>query len=89
MATSASVKVLSKDVMLLEKDGKKLYMKVEGIDDFRWRISSAKSDFTFDSPNPGIFIIGFDADLDLSKKQKIKVIFMPGELQNVQYKSLL
>ena len=72
-----------------EKDGKKLYLKVEGAENVRWRISPAKSDFTFDSPNPGIFIIGFDTDLNVSKKQKIKVTFMPGELQEVQYKSLL
>ena len=88
MATSASAKVLADDVMLLEKDGKKLYLKVEGVGNIRWRISPAKSDFTFDSPNPGVSIVGFDTDLNLSKRQKIKVVLMPGELKEVQYKSL-
>ena len=88
MATPASAKVLADDVILLEKDGKKLYLKVEGVENIRWRISPAKSDFTFDSPNPGVSIVGFDTDLNLSKRQKIKVVLMPGELKEVQYKSL-
>ncbi len=89
MATPASAKVLADDVVLLEKDGKKLYLKVEGVENIRWRISPAKSDFTFDSPNPGVSIVGFDTDLNLSKRQKIKVVLMPGELKEIQYKSLL
>ena len=58
------------------------------MENIRWRISPAKSDFTFDSPNPGVSIVGFDTDLNLSKRQKIKVVLMSGELKEVQYKSL-
>ena len=57
MVTPASAKILSENVMLLEKDGKKLYIKVEGPRKIRWHILPAQSDFSYDSPNPGISII--------------------------------
>ncbi|RHR56934.1 heparinase II/III family protein [Parabacteroides sp. AF17-28] len=89
MVTPASAKILSDNVMLLEKDGKKLYVKVEGPKKVRWHISPAQSDFSCDSPNPGISVIGFDMDLELSAKQKIKVFLLPGENKNVTYQSVL
>ncbi|WP_288732800.1 heparinase II/III family protein [uncultured Parabacteroides sp.] len=89
MVTPASAKILSENVMLLEKDGKKLYIKVEGPRKMRWHILPAQSDFSYDSPNPGISIIGFDTDLELSAKQRIKVFLLPGENKNVTYKSIL
>lgn len=89
MVTPASAKILSENVMLLEKDGKKLYIKVEGPRKIRWHILPAQSDFSYDSPNPGISIIGFDTDLELSAKQRIKVFLLPGENKNVTYKSIL
>ena len=77
MVTPASAKIISDNVMLLEKDGKK------------WHISPAQSEFSYDSPNPGISIIGFDTDLELSAKQSIKVLLLPGENKKVSYKSVL
>ena len=44
MVTPASAKILSENVMLLEKDGKKLYIKVEGPRKIRWHILPAQSD---------------------------------------------
>lgn len=89
MVTPASAKIVSDNVMLLEKDGKKLYIKVEGPEKVRWHIRPAQSEFSYDSPNPGISIIGFDTDLGVSAKQKIKVFLLPGENKNVTYQSVL
>ena len=89
MVTPASAKIVADNVMLLEKDGKKLYIKVEGPKKVRWHISPAQSEFSYDSPNPGILIIGFDTDLELSAKQSIRVFLLPGENKNVTYKSVL
>lgn len=89
MVTPASAKIVSNNVMLLEKEGKKLYIRVEGPKDVRWHISPAQSVFTPDSPNPGISIIGFDTDLELSTKQRIKVYLLPEENKNVSYQSVL
>lgn len=79
MVTPASAKVISDRVMLLEKDGKKLYLKVEGPKEIKWNISQAQSDYSYDSPNPGISLIGFDTDLKLSAKQKVRVYLLPDE----------
>ena len=89
MVTPASAKIVADNVMLLEKDGKRLYIKVEGPKKVRWHISPAQSEFSYDSPNPGISIIGFDTDLELSVKQSIRVFLLPGENKNVTYKSVL
>ena len=89
MVTPASAKIVADNVMLLEKDGKRLYIKVEGPKKVRWHISPAQSEFSCDSPNPGISIIGFDTDLELSVKQSIRVFLLPGENKNVTYKSVL
>lgn len=89
MVTPASAKVISDNVMLLEKDGKKLYIRVEGPKKVRWHISPACSEFSYDSSNPGISIIGFDTDLELSAKQRLKVFLLPEENKDVTYESIL
>lgn len=89
MVTSATAKILSENVMLLEQDGKKLYIRVEGLEKIRWRIVPAEPDFSYNSPNPGVSLIGFDVDLELSRKQKVKVYLLPEENKEIQYTSLL
>ena len=79
MVTPASAKVISDHVMLLEKEGKKLYLKVEGPEEIKWNISQAQSDYSYDSPNPGISLIGFDTDLKLAAKQQVRVYLLPDE----------
>lgn len=77
MATPASATVLSDRVMLLEKDGKKLYIKVESDTPVRWSVTPAKSAFSYDSDNPGISLIRFDTDLKVNDKQTIRVSLYP------------
>ena len=89
MVTSATAKILSENVMLLEQNGKKLYIRVEGPEKIRWRIVPAEPDFSYNSPNPGVSLIGFDVDLELSRKQKVKVYLLPEENKEIQYTSLL
>ena len=74
-----SAKVISDRVMLLEKGGKKLYLKVEGPEEIKWNISQAQSDYSYDSSNPGISLIGFDTDLKLAAKQQVRVYLLPDE----------
>lgn len=89
MVTEATPKVLSDNLLLLEKDGKKLYLKVESKTPIRWNNHPAVSDFTFDSPNPGITIVSFDTDLKLGEKQNIKVFLIPDENKEVAYTSVM
>lgn len=89
MITPASAKVISDKMMVLEKDGKKLYLRVEGPEGVKWFIKPAQSDYTYDSPNPGISVVGFNTDLKVMEKQKISVYLLPGEKMDVKYQSVL
>lgn len=89
LTTSASVKQVSDNVVLLEKDGKKLYVKVDCPEPIRWQIQEAKSRYTFDSPISGITHVAFDTDLKLSAKQKITVYLIPGSDRKVDFKPVL
>lgn len=89
LATPARATVISDKVMLLEKDGKKLYIKVSAPVPIRWHISPAVSPFSFNSPNPGVSIVGFDADLKLSSVQDITVCLIPEENKDVRYESVI
>lgn len=87
LVTSANPTIVSDKVMMLEKDGKKVYMRVECPTDIRWRIVPAVSDFTYDSPNPGVTIVYFDTNLKLQEKQNIKVFLIPEENKEITYHS--
>lgn len=89
LVTPAKAEIISDKVLLLEKDGKKLYVKVSGPESIRWHISPAVSPFSFDSPNPGITIVGFDADLKLSSVQNIIVCLIPEDNKDVKYESVI
>ncbi len=87
LVTPATAKVISGQVVELTKDGKKLYLKVEGIANPTWDIKPAKSTFSYDSDNPGISIITLNMDLKPSEERKIIVYLLPRENKNVSYKS--
>lgn len=65
---------------LLEKDGKKMYMKVSSPVPVRFYTTDATPTNTYDSPNPGMCFVGFEADLERNKTQQINVYLMPGEV---------
>lgn len=77
MATPARATIISDRVLLLEKDGKKLYLHAETATPVRWHITPAKSAFAYDSENPGISMIGFDTDLITNEKQTVRVSLYP------------
>ncbi len=90
LMTTAEVQQVSDKVILLEKDGKKMYMKVDAPEPIRWNIAPAKPRFTFDSPiSSDVTHVAFDMDLKLHSSQKITVYLIPEENKDVEYKSLL
>ena len=77
MLTEADkVTFISKNTALLEKDGKKLYMKVDAPIDIRFYNESSTPTNTYDSPNVGNQFVGFEADLKLNTTQKITVYLL-------------
>lgn len=89
LVTEATPRILSDSVLLLEKEGKRCYMRVASQTPVRWIIRPAVSENTYDSPNPGVTIVAFDTDLTLRQAQRICVFMMPGKMKDTVYTSVL
>lgn len=89
LVTPSKATQISENVMLLEKNGKKLYLQVEGLGKIKWNVRPAVSSYSFDSENDGISIVSFESDLEPNKEQRVCVYLLPGELRKVQYKYML
>ena len=64
----------------LEKDGKKLYIKINSPVPVRFYKESTTPTNTYDTPNKGSLFVGFEADLNLNTTQEISVLLMPNEV---------
>lgn len=53
LVTEATPRILSDSVLLLEKEGKRCYVRIASQTPVRWIIRPAVSENTYDSPNPG------------------------------------
>ena len=89
LVTEATPRILSDSVLLLEKEGKRCYVRIASQTPVRWIIRPAVSENTYDSPNPGVTIVAFDTDLTLRQAQRICVFLMPGEMKETAYTSVL
>lgn len=69
----------SENTALLEKNGKKLYLKVNASVPIRFYKEDTTPTNTYDSPNKDNQFVGFEADLERNKTQEITVWLMPGE----------
>ena len=79
LTVADKVTFTSDTTALLEKDGKRLYLRVEAPMPVRMYVKDLTPTNTYDSPNPEGQFIRFDADLKLNASQEIKVYLMPGE----------
>lgn len=77
LVTPAEVKVISDNELLLEKDDKRLLLKVKSDSPIRWNNHPAETRYTFESKNPGITVVSFDTNLEKAKTQTIRVILKP------------
>lgn len=80
LITPAEVEQISDNMLVLKKDGKELFLKVECPTKIKWSIDPAIPLYSFDSQNPGITMIRFNTDLILTEEQTIKVYLMPNEV---------
>jgi hypothetical protein len=82
MATMADQMIpVSDNVILLKKGNKKMYMVVQTGVKIEFKTWSAQSENSYDSPNPNVQFVGFEAEMPLGKKSNIKVFLIPGELK--------
>lgn len=77
MLTTAEVKITGKNEAELKKMGKKLILRVLGPADVNLKTWSTTSTTTYDAPNPGTVMIGFETSLPARSAKALTVLLIP------------
>jgi len=85
MLTSATPK-LGKNSITLTKDGKTLNLKVNTEAKVVMKTWSTTPTTTYDAPNPGTTLVGFEMMLKPNQKQAIEVLLIPGSVNTKSIK---
>ena len=90
MLTSATPK-LGKNSIILTKDGKTLHLKVNTESKVTMKTWPTAPTTTYDAPNPGTTLVGFEMQLKPGQKQAIQVLLVPGSVnsKNVKFEKAL
>jgi hypothetical protein len=85
MLTSATPK-LGKNGLTLTKDGKTLVLKVNTDAKIKMKTWPTAPTTTYDAPNPGTTLVGFECEIQANTKQSLEVILVPEkEIQNAKF----
>jgi len=76
MMTTATPE-LGKNSIALTKDGKKLILQVKTLSDVVMKTWSTEPTNSYDAPNPGTILVGFELTLKPNQKQAIQVNLIP------------
>ena len=79
MLTSATPK-LGKSSITFTKDGKKLVLQVNTSSEVTMKTLTTQSTTSYDAPNPGITLVGFELKLKPNQKQSVQVLLIPGSV---------
>ena len=89
MVTPAKATAIADNKILLEKDGKKLYILIDASDKVSIHIKPAKSTFSFDTPNPGVSLVTFEFDLKRASENRICTYLTSSEVIPSSFKPVL
>ncbi|MEI8086547.1 MAG: heparinase II/III family protein, partial [Paludibacter sp.] len=90
MTTEATkMEKVSANVLLLSCNNKKLYLKIEGVTDMTPYFKPATPPTTYESPNPGISLMGFETTIPENSTKQIRVFMMPEKELNISNESNL
>ena len=78
LLTPAEVKHIGKDEIVLEKDGKRLAVKVVSKYPVTMKTWSTRSENSYDAANPGTIRIGFESHIDAGASADFTVFLLPG-----------
>jgi hypothetical protein len=81
MMTSADVK-LGSNAILLSKEGHTLSVKINATSKIKMKTWSTEPTTTYDAPNPGKTLVGFEMQLKPNQKQTIQVLLIPGSCKD-------
>lgn len=76
MLTPAEVSI-ENDRVVLEKDGKKLYLMAQGVADVEWKTWTTEPGTDYDEPNPGTVMVGFEYDASGNEEVVFQVVLVP------------
>ena len=75
--TPATVKITGKNTAELTKDGKKLFLRVEEPANVTMKTWSTDPPNSYDAPNPGTALVGFELTAPANSKTAITVALVP------------
>jgi hypothetical protein len=76
LVTEAEVE-LDNHGAILNKDGKTLYLKIEGPDNIKMKTWSTAPTNNYDAANPGTIMLGFECMLPANTKESFEVLLVP------------
>jgi hypothetical protein len=72
---------LKKDGAVLTKDGKTLYLKVNGTKKVNMKTWSTAPTTDYDAENPATILVGFECDLPANSKESFEVLLIPEKVK--------
>jgi hypothetical protein len=84
MLTPADVSTTGNNMATLEKDGKQLFLKVEGLPQVKIKTWSTDPKTDYDEPNPGTILVGFEYELGPNEAAEYQVYLIPAEAVDVK-----
>jgi len=86
MLTSANASLIGKNTAELTKNGKKLVMKLVSPANAEFIIRSTVPPHSYDAPNPGTSMIGFEVNVQANSNADLVVLLLPeGATENIRY----
>ncbi len=86
MLTSANISLTGKNTAELTRNGKKLVMKIMSPAYAEFVIRSTDPPHTYDAPNPGTSMIGFEVNVQANSNADLVVLLLPeGATENIRY----
>jgi hypothetical protein len=88
MLTPADVKITGNNKAELTKDGKKLFLQVESPVKVTMKTWSTDPPNSYDAPNPGTILTGFEVTVPAKSKIALTVSLVPEKAMNVKKKKI-
>jgi hypothetical protein len=77
LLTSAKVQITGKNTAVLSKNGKKLTLKVQEPAGIVMKTWSTDPPHSYDAPNPGTIMVGFEVTVPANTKTALSVLLLP------------
>ena len=88
MLTPADVKITGNNTAELTKDGKKLTLQVQSPANVTMKTWSTDPPNSYDAPNPGTTMVGFEVTLPANSKNTLTVALVPASAKNKEIKNV-